>query len=118
MNSSLEPLLRRAGLWLAAIWLAIFVAVFFVLHNPLPGSDQAVLHDILDTLAVMLLVWLGGALGALILPAPGRFSALERAAAQALAGLGAIALIVLALGMIGWFPPGWLAALITVGALL
>lgn len=117
MNFTLPPLLRRAALWLAAIWLAVLAAVYYALRNPFLGGISVVAHDLIDILAVTLLVWLAGALGALVLPQPGRFSALERAAVQALSGLGILSLIVLALGLIGWYPPGWVAWLITLAGL-
>ena len=118
MKTPLASALRRAGLWLAAVWLIAVVAVFYALRNPFLGGTEVILLDLADSLAVALLVGLGGALGALILPRPGRLSALERASVQAMLGLGGLSLIVLALGLVGWYPPGWLAWLITLAGLI
>lgn len=114
--------------WLLAVgWLASIVLAHSIVQFPLsvsgwslPGEfvsssvepitiGRALGQAALDTVAVAALVALGGALGAWALRDLTRLDKLERAAAQALLGLAAMSLLGLGLGLVGLYPPRWLA---------
>jgi hypothetical protein len=116
------------------VWLlAIFILYTFV-HNPLqvlggvsipgllvrvaaafaqqgwPGLiAQAIGLNLLDVMAVIALVGLSGAAGTVLLPARESFLDFERPLLEVLLGLGLVSLLVLLLGLIGLFPPRWVA---------
>ncbi|GAB4474353.1 MAG: hypothetical protein Kow00124_14250 [Anaerolineae bacterium] len=104
----LYPLLTA---WLLALVIATYVARLL----PAMGGAEtlavltAVGRVLIDIAAVTLTVLVGGGLGTLLLRRPDPLSPGEGAAVRALIGLALISVIVLAAGLLGMFPPRWLA---------
>ncbi|MBN1120385.1 MAG: hypothetical protein JXJ17_04865 [Anaerolineae bacterium] len=109
---------RRIGPLLAVVWLGVIVSGYVLVHFPITaGIAAALLQTGLGIVAVIALVILGGAIGALITPDLSPLSDLERASVQALLGLALISFLAVVLGLLGLFPPRWLAWLLIAAAL-
>ncbi len=101
---------RRIGLLLALVWTVALAVAYAIMHPPFGlGTALAVGLSLLDVAAVAGLVALGGALGTRLMQGLDPLSHLERAAVQTLTGLATISVVGMALGLIGLFPPRWLA---------
>ena len=114
-----QPMSRaRLGLLVAVVWLAALTLSSLIAQPPLPTATLMALGRVfLDGLAVALLVLAGGGVGTLAMRDLPRLSGLERLALRALAGLGAISLAVLCLGLLGWLPSRWIGWLATLAVL-
>lgn len=111
-------LMQRIGPLLAVAWLLSLFVAFALVQMPVSRAvAMAVARAALDAAAVAALVAAGGAIGALIIRDDAALLPAERFAARTLAGLAAISLLVLAIGLLGIFPPRWLAWLLTLGLL-
>ncbi|HLV43324.1 MAG TPA: hypothetical protein VKY39_00030, partial [Aggregatilineales bacterium] len=111
-------LMQRIGPLLAVAWLLSLFVAFALVQMPVSRAvAMAVARAALDAAAVAALVAAGGAIGALIIRDDAALLPAERVAARTLAGLAAISLLVLAIGLLGIFPPRWLAWLLTLGLL-
>jgi hypothetical protein len=109
---------RRIGPLLAFVWLGVVVSGYVLVHFPLTAEiAAALLQTALGIISVIALVVLGGALGALIAPDLSPLSDLERGSVQALLGLTLISVLAVVLGLLGLFPPRWLAWLLIAAAL-
>ena len=112
---------RRIGLLLALVWAVALAVAYAIMHPPF-GLETALAmgRSLLDAAAVAGLAVLSGALGTRLVRGLDPLSHLERTAVQTLAGLAAISVMGMALGLIGLFPPRWLAwaGLVTAIALL
>ncbi|MBN1310567.1 MAG: hypothetical protein JXB30_04040 [Anaerolineae bacterium] len=114
----MKTILPRLGLWLFFLWLMTFVFSYYLLHSPsVVVVVSAVRLILIDILALSILLAIAGAFGNLMFGISDKFSQPEQVALQVLLGLGIISLIVLAVGMVGLFPPRWLAWIISLGCL-
>jgi hypothetical protein len=127
-----RPAWRRYVLLLPVTWLLALSIAYAFVHNPLTvGGFQAIswrvgaftLRDVLSAAGrnlrnlagVALLLAVAGALGRSLLHPAHRLSPPERVSLQALLGMGLLAFPVLVIGLLGLFPPAWLAWLLTLG---
>jgi hypothetical protein len=116
-------MLKRVGPLLAIAWLAALVIAYYWVHIPfgLPAPLAAVATTVgaacTNLLAVALTALLAGALGHLILRDLPPLEIEEQTAIRALAGLACVSVVVLAAGLLGAFPPTWLAWLLLAAAL-
>ena len=114
---------KRIAHLLAVVWLAAIVIAYYWVHVPylLPVPPMSIGVGVgraaLDMAAVALTVGLAGALGRWVLSDLAPLSDEEQVALQALLGLALISIAVLAAGLLGLFPPRWLAWLIVVALL-
>lgn len=109
----------RSGVGLILLfWVAGLIAYYFVIHRPWEDSSPAAIgRSLLNCVAVVAIIALGGGIGRRWCAGSGWDQAMaelhpfEKAALQAALGLGIIALLVLAVGILGgaqrW--SGWLA---------
>lgn len=114
---------RRLPALLALVWVLSIVLSTFLVHQVKYTSLDAQIIEALarltvDVSAVAALLVLSGALGRLLLR---RFdetlARLEQGALAALLGLGIVGFVVLGIGLLGLFPPAWLAWLVMGGLL-
>lgn len=114
---------RRLPAVLALVWVLSIVLSTFLVHqvkyDPLDARViEALARLAVDVSAVAALLVLSGALGRLLLR---RFdeslAGLEQGALAALLGLGLLGFVVLGIGLLGLFPPAWLAWLVMSGLL-
>lgn len=115
----MNGLRARVGPLLAVVWLSVLVVAYLIVQPPLDARTALALGSRLwDVASVAVLVTFGGALGGWLMPDLPDLGAAERAAVAALAGLAILSVGVLALGLIGWYPPRWLAEVLTIGGLV
>ena len=105
----------------ALLWVTLVLAAYYWAHKPLtPALARTLGGAALDVVSAAALVALGGGVGRALLRRVdvSFWSVPERLAAQALIGLGALALLMLAVGIVWLHPLGVAALLIalTVGA--
>lgn len=106
---------KKIARLLAVVWLAAIVVAYYWVHvpyllpAPLVSIGVGVGRAASDVAAVALTVGLAGALGRLVLSDLAFLSDEEQVALQALLGLALIGITVLVAGLLGLFPPRWLA---------
>ncbi len=111
----------RSGPWflpVAAItvWSFVVMALYYLVHKPLgPVNAQAIVLACLDLAAAGSVVYVGIGVGARLLPELPATSPAERLALSAGLGMGAIGLIVLAVGVMGGLYLSILGLLMCVG---
>ncbi len=110
---------QRIGALLALSWLGALLVAYTVIHNPLTVPlALALVRGLIDVLAVAAFLALGGALGTLLMREAGVLSDLERSAIRVLIGLVGPSLLMLGIGLLGAFPPVWLAWTVLIGLLV
>ncbi len=111
---------KRIAYLLAAAWLIAIVVAYYWVHTPylLPVPLGAIAarmgKSVLNIAAVSLTMALGGALGRAMRKDLTPLSDEEQIVLQGLLGLALISVAVLAVGLVGLFPPPWLAWLLLV----
>jgi len=109
----------RIGLALAIAWIAGLTISYVIAQGLVSGkSGIALVLIALDVLAAAVLVILGGAVGTVLMPDFPRLSALTCDSLRAVIGLGVISILILIIGLLGLFPPRWLAWIITLGLIV
>ncbi|MBN1310566.1 MAG: phospholipid carrier-dependent glycosyltransferase [Anaerolineae bacterium] len=114
---------RRLPGLLVLVWALSIAISYLIVHQVQydPLDEEVVMalgRLLLDGMAVVLLLVLSGTLGTLFLLRFEKYlPELEQGALAALLGLGAIGFVILVIGLLGLFPPGWLMWLVMASAL-
>lgn len=97
------------GALLFVFWIALVIALYFVIHKPWWGElNLKPFTALLDIVLAVILVSLAGGVGHQVLPGLEDVNPLERIALECAVGLGILSLVVLVIGLLGWFS-SWVA---------
>lgn len=108
----------RIGLAFVVAWLLALLLSYLISQKLVNiVTVDLLVRALIDVVAVLVLLIIGGALGTLIMPDLPRLAELVRTTLRALVGLGILSTLILIAAMLGLIPPRWLAWVITLALL-